>query len=382
MRTFAAAWSLASFSPFSASARRANSRRRRRAASPPLPPPRPARVARGDDVELGGFCVQVRVGRLGPLAQRRGRGGGAGGEGTEEGDGRPPADPLAAGPLLLALDGLAGVREDALEEGAVVGREVVGELLVLALGEVGLGLEVVADVAPAALDEVGREARAVGAVPFAREVVREVEERAVEKAEDRPERLFLAAVRGGRDEDEVAVFLLGEAADEGVALVASAAGDQLGGDEAGLDRLPDADVVGDEEPHRVELERHEERDELVGARLDGDGAEGAERPGAGAEAEADRVAQEAARAEVAEARRVGQRELRRLDGLERREDPRDFFLGAAEGAKDEEVVDGVREDDPFTAAGGDEGADGERHRSVPSWRRWAAVGPPAESRAS
>ena len=165
---------------------------------------------------------------------------------------------------------------------------------------------------------------------------------------------------------QLALPLLGEGgrAEDGEP-VRLAPGDQLGGDEAGLDRLADADVVGDEEAHRVELERHEERDELVGARLDGDGAEAPERPGAGAEAEPDGVAQEAAGAEVTEARGVGRRELGGLDVLERREDPRDLFLRAAERAEDEEVVFRFGKDDPFAATGGDEGADGEGHAWLP-----------------
>ena len=63
--------------------------------------------------------------------------------------------------------------------------------------------------------------------------------------------------------------------------------EQLAGDEQRLDRLADADVVGDQQPDRVQLQRHQQRHELVRARLDGDAAEGAERPGARAEAEPD-----------------------------------------------------------------------------------------------
>ena len=49
-----------------------------------------------------------------------------------------------------------------------------------------------------------------------------------------------------------------------------AAVEQLAGDQAGFDGLADADVVGDQEPNRVELQRHQQRDELVGAGLDGE----------------------------------------------------------------------------------------------------------------
>ena len=53
----------------------------------------------------------------------------------------------------------------------------------------------------------------------------------------------------------------------------------------------------------IEPERHQQRDELVRPRLDGDAAEGAERAGARAEAEPEGVAEQAGRAVVAEIRR-------------------------------------------------------------------------------
>lgn len=68
--------------------------------------------------------------------------------------------------------------------------------------------------------------------------------------------------------------------------------------EARLDRLAHADVVGDEHAYGLELERHQERHEPVRPWLDRDARQGAERAGGGAEAEPDRVAEEAAAAEV------------------------------------------------------------------------------------
>ena len=58
--------------------------------------------------------------------------------------------------------------------------------------------------------------------------------------------------------------------------------EEFPGDQPGLDGLADADIVGDEQPHRVELQRHEQRHELIGARFDIEVAEAPERPGAGA----------------------------------------------------------------------------------------------------
>ena len=67
-----------------------------------------------------------------------------------------------------------------------------------------------------------------------------------------------------------------------------------------LDRLADADVVGDQEPDRVELQGHQERHELVGAGLDRDLAERAERAGTGAKSQANRVPEQPAGLMVAQ----------------------------------------------------------------------------------
>ena len=48
-----------------------------------------------------------------------------------------------------------------------------------------------------------------------------------------------------------------------------AAVEQLAGNEGGFDGLPDAHVVGDQDADRIELERHQERHELVGRWVDG-----------------------------------------------------------------------------------------------------------------
>ena len=55
--------------------------------------------------------------------------------------------------------------------------------------------------------------------------------------------------------------------------------------------LADTDIVGHEEPDGIQLERHEQGDELVGARLDIDVAETAEGAGAGAELQTKRIPQ-------------------------------------------------------------------------------------------
>ena len=125
---------------------------------------------------------------------------------------------------------------------------------------------------------------------------------------------------------------------------------QLLGDQGRLDRLADADVVGDQQAHRVELERHQQRHQLVRARRHADPADRAERTGAGAEAEPQRVAEHAGRAVVAEVAGIGQREGRRLDRFEVGEDAGDLGVGAAERAQHEQVVARLGQHHPFPVA--------------------------------
>jgi hypothetical protein len=53
---------------------------------------------------------------------------------------------------------------------------------------------------------------------------------------------------------------------------------KLTGYQQGLDCLPDTYVIGDEKADRVKAKGHEQRDELVGSRTDGDATEGPEGP--------------------------------------------------------------------------------------------------------
>jgi hypothetical protein len=54
-------------------------------------------------------------------------------------------------------------------------------------------------------------------------------------------------------------------------------------DERSLDGLAHADVVGDEQPNRIELERHEKGNELISSWLDRDLSKGSKRTGAPSE---------------------------------------------------------------------------------------------------
>ena len=68
--------------------------------------------------------------------------------------------------------------------------------------------------------------------------------------------------------------------------------DQFAQDESGLDGFADADVIGDEEAGDGLAQRHQERDELVGARLEREVGGRAEGARAAAEGQAERVGQE------------------------------------------------------------------------------------------
>ena len=135
-----------------------------------------------------------------------------------------------------------------------------------------------------------------------------------------------------------------------------AAIEQLARDEARLDGLADAHVVGDEQAHRVEPEGHHQRHELVGPGLDGDAAEAAERAGGGAGRETRRVAQPPARGEVPEVFPAGQPERRRFDRLHRRQQAGDLLVEPADGTEHQQFVRGFGQDHPFPAPRLDEGA--------------------------
>jgi hypothetical protein len=111
---------------------------------------------------------------------------------------------------------------------------------------------------------------------------------------------------------------------------------------------------------------HEQRDELVGRGSTAMRARLRKRTGAGAEAEADGVAEEGDRAVVAEfvGRVGGRRSLG--DGLESGVDAGVSSSLPPSGRSTRRWSSGVGlgEDDPLAAAGADEGADGEGHAGL------------------
>jgi hypothetical protein len=108
---------------------------------------------------------------------------------------------------------------------------------------------------------------------------------------------------------------------------------QFARDQTGFNRLADADIIGDEDAHRVELEADQQRNELVRAGLHVNTRERSERTGARPEAQFDGVTQQPARAMVTRLARIGQRELRRFDLLQRQIDTGDLIFRAAKRAQ-------------------------------------------------
>ena len=102
------------------------------------------------------------------------------------------------------------------------------------------------------------------------------------------------------------VHEMGRTEDDGAIDVAAV--EQLAGDEQGLDRLPHPDVVRDEQAHGVELERHEQRHELVGTRLDRDLTNAPKGPRPPPQREQQRIAQQERRVVPAELMGVRQGE--------------------------------------------------------------------------
>ena len=137
-------------------------------------------------------------------------------------------------------------------------------------------------------------------------------------------------------------------ADDGKALDLAPV-EQFPRDQACLDGLADTDVVGDEQPDGVELQRHEQGNQLIGARFDIEIAEAAERSRTGTQLEAKRVAQQqrcllgAWRVGIGKIERRGHRHL----GFERKVDERRIVFRAAERTKLEEIVARLGEDHPL-----------------------------------
>ena len=139
---------------------------------------------------------------------------------------------------------------------------------------------------------------------------------------------------------------------------------ELAQDEAALDCLPDADVVGDEDARRLKPKRHQQGNELVSARLEGQLGRRPERTCSAAEGQAQGVGQQR-RLRLHGRRGVGgQIEARRLHRLhlEGRIEDDGVSLASGKRPEREDAFAGARQRDPLASARADQVARREVHR--------------------
>jgi hypothetical protein len=97
-----------------------------------------------------------------------------------------------------------------------------------------------------------------------------------------------------------------------------------------LDRFPNPDVVSDQQSNRIETECHQEWNQLVRARLDGEASKRAEGSGARPKAEAQCVTKQTRGPEIAQPIRARELEARRPDRLQWSVDARHFPFAATQ----------------------------------------------------
>ena len=129
--------------------------------------------------------------------------------------------------------------------------------------------------------------------------------------------------------------------------------EEFPGDQPRFDRLSHADVIGDQKTHRVQLQSHQEGNQLIGSGLHADSGKGAERSGAGTEAQTDGVPQETAGAVIADLIRVGKVKTGRFYRLQGGADPGNFILCPPQRPQHQKIVLRLGEHHPFSAARSD-----------------------------
>ena len=170
---------------------------------------------------------------------------------------------------------------------------------------------------------------------------------------------FEVANGAGQDQLSIKTELLGELllplgcqarrAQDGQAR-RGALGQELGCDQAGLNGLADADVVGDEEADGLLAEGEQQRDELVGPRGDRQPREAPERSTGRAETDAQRVPQQASTPVVPEVFGTRWGERGGPDVLMCWENSRDVILASTERSQDQTGRVAVGQDHPVSSA--------------------------------
>src|SRR6266852_422356 len=118
-------------------------------------------------------------------------------------------------------DAFSTVVQDSVEEAPVLGGQAIGILTALPVGELGVCADVVSDVAAAPLDDVHGQAPTILRSFLLGEVIRKGCKGWVEESEEGAERLLLAGVRGGCDQDEMARGVGREVGEQTMAQVGS-----------------------------------------------------------------------------------------------------------------------------------------------------------------
>ena len=139
-------------------------------------------VEHGAPAQLVGLLGGVGLGGGRAVAQSAGRGGGAAGKRAQKAEHGPPAHALPVA-TVARLEGFAGVGEHLVEQRLVLGRERVGEVVVVAFREGRVGVQVALDVAALALHEVLRQVPPEPLVARPGEVLGQVTEGGLEEAQ-------------------------------------------------------------------------------------------------------------------------------------------------------------------------------------------------------
>jgi hypothetical protein len=134
--------------------------------------------------------------------------------------------------------------------------------------------------------------------------------------------------------------------------------EKLSRNQSPLDCLSDSDIVGDQEAHHVELERHQERHELIGARLEPDATGAAERAGTAAQREQQGVPQKqclSLRPVVLRRRRI-KRSRHHGVWFQRGIEHLYVAFSTRERTKPKQILRRIGKDDPFAPTSPDERA--------------------------
>ena len=131
---------------------------------------------------------------------------------------------------------------------------------------------------------------------------------------------------------------------------------KLADDEKSFDGLADTNIIGDQKPHGVLTQRHDERHDLVSPRPEREFGKGSERAGAIAEGKPGRIVKKPGGADIAEvgARWWGEASVDRAVGvnIERQVDAGDFLVGAAERLDDQRFSGSSEVGQPIRARAG------------------------------